>query len=271
MKYSKAWASPFLIWIAIGTVVPVFSIAYYGFSNRAGHFTFDNIGATFSPDHMEALGLSLLLAFVSTAVCFILALPMAMILSNSRHGKTGMVIFIFILPMWMNFLLRTMAWQVLLEREGVINSILHALGLPGQHLINTPAAIVLGMVYDFLPFMILPIYNAACKIDNRLIEAAYDLGADTGTVYRKVIFPLLVPGIVSGVTMVFIPALTTFVISNMLGGGKINLIGNIIEQEFTVSSNWYLGSGMSLVMMVFIIITMLLFGKFDKSGGESLI
>ncbi len=271
MKYSKAWASPFLIWIAIGTVVPVFSIAYYGFSNRAGHFTFDNIGATFSPDHMEALGLSLLLAFVSTAICFILALPMAMILSNSRHGKTGMVIFIFILPMWMNFLLRTMAWQVLLEREGVINSILHALGLPGQHLINTPAAIVLGMVYDFLPFMILPIYNAACKIDNRLIEAAYDLGADKGTVYRKVIFPLLVPGIVSGVTMVFIPALTTFVISNMLGGGKINLIGNIIEQEFTVSSNWYLGSGMSLVMMVFIIITMLLFGKFDKSGGESLI
>ncbi len=271
MKYSKAWASPFLIWIAIGTVVPVFSIAYYGFSNRAGNFTFDNIGATFSPDHMEALGLSLLLAFVSTAVCFILALPMAMILSNSRHGKTGMVIFIFILPMWMNFLLRTMAWQVLLEREGVINSILHALGLPGQHLINTPAAIVLGMVYDFLPFMILPIYNAACKIDNRLIEAAYDLGADKGTVYRKVIFPLLVPGIVSGVTMVFIPALTTFVISNMLGGGKINLIGNIIEQEFTVSSNWYLGSGMSLVMMVFIIITMLLFGKFDKSGGESLI
>ncbi len=271
MKYSKAWASPFLIWIAIGTVVPVFSIAYYGFSNRAGHFTFDNIEATFSPDHMEALGLSLLLAFVSTAVCFILALPMAMILSNSRHGKTGMVIFIFILPMWMNFLLRTMAWQVLLEREGVINSILHALGLPGQHLINTPAAIVLGMVYDFLPFMILPIYNAACKIDNRLIEAAYDLGADKGTVYRKVIFPLLVPGIVSGVTMVFIPALTTFVISNMLGGGKINLIGNIIEQEFTVSSNWYLGSGMSLVMMVFIIITMLLFGKFDKSGGESLI
>ncbi|MDD5874324.1 MAG: ABC transporter permease [Baileyella intestinalis] len=271
MKYSKAWASPFLIWIAIGTVVPVFSIAYYGFSNRAGNFTFDNIGATFSPDHMEALGLSLLLAFVSTAVCFILALPMAMILSNSRHGKTGMVIFIFILPMWMNFLLRTMAWQVLLEREGVINSILHAIGLPGQHLINTPAAIVLGMVYDFLPFMILPIYNAACKIDNRLIEAAYDLGADKGTVYRKVIFPLLVPGIVSGVTMVFIPALTTFVISNMLGGGKINLIGNIIEQEFTVSSNWYLGSGMSLVMMVFIIITMLLFGKFDKSGGESLI
>ena len=242
MKYSKAWASPLLIWIAIGTVVPVFSIAYYGFSNRAGNFTFDNIGATFSPDHMEALGLSLLLAFVSTAVCFILALPMAMILSNSRHGKTGMVIFIFILPMWMNFLLRTMAWQVLLEREGVINSILHALGLPGQHLINTPAAIVLGMVYDFLPFMILPIYNAACKIDNRLIEAAYDLGADKGTVYRKVIFPLLVPGIVSGVTMVFIPALTTFVISNMLGGGKINLIGNIIEQEFTVSSNWYLGS-----------------------------
>lgn len=271
MKYSKWWASPFILWIAIGTVVPVFSIAYYGLTDRTGNFTFDNIMATFQAEHMQALGLSLLLALVSTAVCFILALPMAMILRNSKRGKTGMVIFVFILPMWMNFLLRTMAWQVLLEREGVINSILKIVGLPGQHLINTPAAIVLGMVYDFLPFMILPIYNAACKIDNRLIEAAYDLGADTGTVYRKVIFPLLIPGIVSGVTMVFIPALTTFVISNMLGGGKINLIGNIIEQEFTVSSNWYLGSGMSLVMMVFIIITMLMFSKFDKSGGESLI
>ena len=164
-----------------------------------------------------------------------------------------------------------MAWQVLLERQGVINAIITAIGLPRQEMMNTPGAIVLGMVYDFLPFMILPIYNTVSKIDNHLIEAAYDLGATKGKVYTKVILPLSVPGIVSGITMVFIPALTTFVISNMLGGGKINLIGNIIEQEFTVNSNWYLGSGLSLVMMVFIILSMLLLQKFDKTGGANLI
>ena len=171
----------------------------------------------------------------------------------------------------MNFLLRTMAWQVLLERAGVINSILAIFGLPPQQLMNTPGAIILGMVYDFLPFMILPIYNTVCKIDSNLIEAAYDLGASKMTVYARVIIPLTVPGIVSGITMVFIPALTTFVISNMLGGGKINLIGNIIEQEFTVNSNWYLGSGLSLVMMIFIIASMLILKKFDKTGGQALI
>jgi spermidine/putrescine transport system permease protein len=164
-----------------------------------------------------------------------------------------------------------MAWQVLLERQGVINSLFALVGLPRQELMNTPGAIVLGMVYDFLPFMILPIYNTVSKIDNHLIEAAYDLGASKTMTYTKVIIPLAVPGIVSGITMVFIPALTTFVISNMLGGGKINLIGNIIEQEFTANSNWYLGSGLSLVMMIFIIASMLLLQKFDKTGGADLI
>jgi spermidine/putrescine transport system permease protein len=257
--------------IIAGTVIPILSIAYYGFTNRAGEFTFGNITAILEHDHMQALGLSLLLAFVSTVICLVIAFPMAMILRDSKYGKKGFMIFVFILPMWMNFLLRTMAWQVLLEREGVINGVLGAFGLPRQELMNTPAAIVLGMVYDFLPFMILPIYNAVSKIDNSVIEAAYDLGAGRHYVYRKIIIPLCVPGIVSGITMVFIPALTTFVISNMLGGGKINLIGNIIEQEFTVNSNWYLGSGLSLVMMVFIIISMVLLEKFDKTGEGSFV
>ena len=220
---------------------------------------------------MQALGLSLLLAFVSTVICLLLAFPMAMILRESKWGKQGFLICVIILPMWMNFLLRTMAWQVLLERQGVINALITAVGLPRQELMNTPGAIVLGMVYDFLPFMILPIYNTVSKIDSHLIEAAYDLGASKAMTYTRVIIPLTVPGIVSGITMVFIPALTTFVISNMLGGGKINLIGNIIEQEFTVNSNWYLGSGLSLVMMVFIIASMLLLQKFDKTGGQNLI
>ncbi len=267
----KRFATPFIIWIIAGTIIPLASIAYYGFTTREGGLTFANILAMFQHDHLQALGLSLLLAFVSTVICLLLAFPMAMILRESKWGKQGFLIFVIILPMWMNFLLRTMAWQVLLERQGVINALITAVGLPRQELMNTPGAIVLGMVYDFLPFMILPIYNTVSKIDSHLIEAAYDLGASKAMTYAKVIIPLTVPGIVSGVTMVFIPALTTFVISNMLGGGKINLIGNIIEQEFTVNSNWYLGSGLSLVMMIFIIASMLLLQKFDKTGGQNLI
>ncbi|NLY87181.1 MAG: ABC transporter permease [Clostridiales bacterium] len=269
--YKKRYASPFIIWIIVGTVIPLASIAYYGFMDRTGSFTFTNILAMFQPNHLQALGLSLLFAITSTVICLVLAFPMAMILRESKFGKQGFMIFVIILPMWMNFLLRTMAWQVLLERQGVINSIITAIGLPRQELMNTPGAIVLGMVYDFLPFMILPIYNTVSKIDKNIIEAAYDLGASKIRTFKDIIVPMTVPGIVSGVTMVFIPSLTTFVISNMLGGGKINLIGNIIEQEFTVNSNWYLGSGLSLVMMIFIIISMLLLQKFDKTGGENLI
>ena len=267
----KEYSIPFIIWIIAGTVIPLASIAYYGFTSREGGFTLDNVLAIFRHDHIQALLLSLLLALISTVICLIIAFPMAMILRESRYGKQGFLIFVIILPMWMNFLLRTMAWQVLLERQGVINAVIAAFGLPRQEMMNTPGAIVLGMVYDFLPFMILPIYNTVSKIDNHLIEAAYDLGAKKSMVYSKVILLLSVPGIVSGITMVFIPALTTFVISNMLGGGKINLIGNIIEQEFTINSNWYLGSGLSLVMMVFIIFSMLLLQRFDKTGGANLI
>lgn len=271
MIAKKRFAVPFIIWIIAGTVIPLISIAFYGFTNREGGFTLANITAMFQHDHLQALGLSLLLALISTIICLVLAFPMAMILRDSKFGKQGFLIFVIILPMWMNFLLRTMAWQVLLERQGVINAIITAIGLPRQEMMNTPGAIVLGMVYDFLPFMILPIYNTVSKIDNHLIEAAYDLGASKVMTYMKIIIPLSIPGIVSGITMVFIPALTTFVISNMLGGGKINLIGNIIEQEFTVNSNWYLGSGLSLVMMIFIILSMLLLRKFDKTDGQNLI
>ena len=269
MISKKSYIAPFAIWVIAGTVIPILTIAYYGITNRNGAFTLENITAMFNPQHLEALGLSLLLSLVSTIVCLILAFPMALILRGSRFGKQGFMIFVFILPMWMNFLLRTMAWQVLLERQGVINSLLASIGLPRQEMMGTPGAVVLGMVYDFLPFMVLPIYNVVSKIDNRLIEAAYDLGAGKFYVFRKIIFPLSIPGIASGVTMVFIPALTTFVISNMLGGGKVNLIGNIIEQEFTVNSNWYLGSGLSLIMMVFIIVSMLAVQKFsDEEGGN---
>ena len=181
-------------------------------------------------------------------------------------AASSFIVFIFILPMWMNFLLRTMAWQTLLEKNGVINGILTWLRLPSQTLINTPGAIVLGMVYNFLPFMVLPIYNVLSKIDDNIIHAAKDLGANGFQRLVKVWFPLSLPGIISGITMVFVPSLTTFVISDLLGGSKILLIGNVIEQEFTRGSNWNLGSGLSLVLMVFILISMAVIAKYDKNG-----
>lgn len=254
-----------------GTLIPACVIAYYGMTDRSGAFTLANLVAIASGEHAKALGLSLLLAFASTVICLLLAFPLGLALKDSRLGKKGFMVFVFILPMWMNFLLRTMAWQVLLEKNGIINGMLAGIGLPALNIINTPAAVILGMVYDYLPFMILPIYNALIKIDNNLIEAAYDLGASKLLVFRKVIVPLSVPGIVSGVTMVFVPSLTTFAISNMLGGGKVNLIGNIIEQEFTASSNWNLGSGLSLVMMIFIVISMAFIEKFDRNGEGNMI
>ena len=254
-----------------GTLIPACVIAYYGMTDRSGAFTLANLVAIASGEHAKALGLSLLLAFASTVICLLLAFPLGLALKDSRLGKKGFMVFVFILPMWMNFLLRTMAWQVLLEKNGIINGMLAGIGLPALNIINTPAAVILGMVYDYLPFMILPIYNALIKIENNLIEAAYDLGASKSLVFRKVIVPLSVPGIVSGVTMVFVPSLTTFAISNMLGGGKVNLIGNIIEQEFTASSNWNLGSGLSLVMMIFIVISMAFIEKFDRNGEGNMI
>ena len=267
----RFFSAPFIAFMICGTLIPACVIAYYGFTDRSGAFTFANLVAIATGQHAKALGLSLLLAFASTLICLLLAFPLGLALRDSKLGKKGFMVFVFILPMWMNFLLRTMAWQVLLEKNGIINSFLGSLGLPALNIINTPAAVILGMVYDYLPFMILPIYNAIIKIDKSLIEAAYDLGASKSLVLRKVIIPLSVPGIVSGVTMVFVPSLTTFAISNMLGGGKVNLIGNIIEQEFTASSNWHLGSGLSLVMMIFIVISMAFIEKFDRNGEGNMI
>ena len=189
-----------------------------------------------------------------------------MILCNMNVNQNSFLVLIFILPMWMNFLLRTLAWQTLLEKTGVINSILSVLHLPSLNIINTPYAIVLGMVYNFLPFMVLPLYNVLVKIDKNVINAAYDLGANGIQTFLRIIFPLSLPGMFSGITMVFVPALTTFVISKILGGSKILLIGNVIEQEFKQGSNWHVGSGLSLVLMIFIILSMALIAKYDKDG-----
>ena len=259
-------SGPYLIWMAGFTLIPLAMIIWYGLTDKGGGLTMANVIAIASADHAKALWLSLGLSLVSTIICFILAYPLALILRSRGIGQGSFIVFIFILPMWMNFLLRTLAWQTLLEKNGVINGILSALHLPTQGLINTPGAIILGMVYNFLPFMVLPIYNVLSKIDDNVINAAQDLGANFFQILFRILLPLSIPGIVSGITMVFVPALTTFVISNLLGGSKILLIGNVIEQEFTKGSNWNLGSGLSLVMMIFILISMALIAKYDKNG-----
>ena len=266
LKSRKLLSGPYLFWAVSFIIIPLLMILYYGLTDKRGNFTLMNLAQITTQENLKALGLALLLSFVSTLICLILAYPLAMILSEKNVNQTSFIVLIFILPMWMNFLLRTLAWQNLLEKNGVINMILHFFHLPDLTLINTPGAIILGMVYNFLPFMVLPIYNVLSKIDKDVIFAARDLGANSLQTFSKIILPLSVPGIISGITMVFVPSLTTFVISDLLGGSKILLIGNVIEQEFKQGSNWNTGSGLSLVLMIFIIASMAMIAKYDKEG-----
>ena len=266
LKSRKLLSGPYLFWAVSFIIIPLLMILYYGLTDKSGNFTLMNLAQITTQENLKALGLALLLSFVSTLICLILAYPLAMILSEKNVNQTSFIVLIFILPMWMNFLLRTLAWQNLLEKNGVINMILHFFHLPDLTLINTPGAIILGMVYNFLPFMVLPIYNVLSKIDKDVIFAARDLGANSFQTFSKIILPLSVPGIISGITMVFVPSLPTFVISDLLGGSKILLIGNVIEQEFKQGSNWNTGSGLSLVLMIFIIASMAMIAKYDKEG-----
>ena len=263
---NKWLSAPYTLWSIVFIIIPLCMIFYYGLTDKTGAFTLENITAIATAEHAKALRLSILLSLVSTLLCFLLAYPLAMILANMKLSQHSFIILIFILPMWMNFLLRTLAWQTLLEKSGVINNVLTFFHMPNINIINTPYAIVLGMVYNFLPFMVLPLYNALSKIDENVINAAHDLGANGIHTFFRIILPLSVPGIISGISMVFVPALTTFVISTLLGGSKILLIGNIIEQEFTQASNWHLGSGLSVVLMIFIIFNMIISAIFDKDG-----
>ena len=265
-KLKKWLAAPYAVWAAGFIIIPLILILYYAVTGEEGGFTLSNFAYVATKENIKALGLALWLSLLSTALCLLLAYPLAMILANRNVNQTSFIVLIFILPMWMNFLLRTLAWQTLLEKNGVINSILAFFHLPGISIINTPGAIILGMVYNFLPFMVLPIYNVLIKIDRDVINAARDLGANSVQTFLKVTLPLTTPGIVSGITMVFIPALTTFVISDLLGGSKILLIGNVIEQEFKQTNNWNAGSALSTVLMIFIILSMVLMNKYDKDG-----
>ena len=257
-KLSRLLVAPFSVWAVIFIVLPLFFVLYHGLTDGAGVFTLANLGDVLSWEYMSALGLSVELALVSTVLCLVLAYPLCLILTSMKTGKMVLIFVLFLLPLWMNSLLTTMAWQTILEKNGLINLALAALGLPGVTLINTSFAIVVGMIYNFLPYMVLPLYVSLSKIDKSVIEAAHDLGAGWTQTLRRILIPLSMPGIVSGATMVFIPALTTFVISALLGGNKVLLVGNIIEQEFTAAYDWQLGSALSMVLMVFILLNIAL-------------
>ena len=267
-KKTKWLALPYTIWGVGFIIIPLIIVLFYGFTDAAGHFTIDGIASIFTHVNLKALIVSMLLSMASTFVCLLMAYPLAYILAEFGRGKSSLLSLVFILPMWMNSLLRTIAWQNLLEKTGLINAFLSFCHLPTMMIINTPWAIILGMVYDFLPFMILPIYNVLCKIDVDIINAARDLGANSTLTFWKVIWPLSLPGVISGITMVFVPSLTTFVISDILGGGKILLIGNIIEQLFTQDNDWNAGAGLSVVMMIFIIISIIITDKYDREGAD---
>ena len=270
-KRQKFLAGPYAVWAAGFIILPLLLILYYGLTNDAGEFTLANFAAIADPIHAKALWESLLIALGSTGISLLIAYPLAYILSQSKAGRSSSVIMLFILPMWINFLLRILALQLILSNTGILNTVLGFFGIEPLRILYSKTAILIGMVYEYLPFMILPIYNNLCKIDKDVIDAARDLGANTRTVFRRIIIPLSLPGVMSGIIMVFIPGISEFVIADILGGSKVLLIGNIIDQEFSLANNWHLGSGLSIVLMLFIFISMAVTNKTDKEEGGQML
>lgn len=267
---NRALAIPHIVWSLVFIVVPLCFVFYFAFTNDAGAFTLEWVSQI--GRYWEVFARSIKLAFIATLICLLLGYPMAYIISRCSWITQRTLIMLIMLPMWMNFLLRTYAWMTLLERNGIINKLLEAIGIYDLlgitepiKMIGTEGAVIVGMVYNFLPFMIIPLYNIMQKIDNSLIEASRDLGCNMPGVFRRVLFPLSVPGIVNGVTMVFVPAASTFVISQKLGGAKNMLIGDLIDTYFMGGEpNFHIGSMLSLVLMVLILICM----AFMNRDGE---
>ena len=270
MIKNKWTAAPYLVWMAIFVIVPLLMVIYYALTNVAGQFTLENIFMI--GRYSSVYGRSLLLAAEATIICLIVAFPVGYFLSRLDGNKQHIMLMLLMLPMWMNFLLRTYAWMTLLENNGLINRLLGVFGIGPFHMINTSGAVVLGMVYNYLPYMILPLYTAMTKIDHSIVEAAQDLGANTRRIVTRVLIPMSTPGIATGITMVFVPSVSTFVISRMLGGGSNLLIGDLIELQFLGNSyNFHVGSAMSLVLMVIVLLCMSFTSSFDESEMEGVI
>ncbi len=279
MKRNKLFSIPYVIWMALFVVAPIILVVLYAFTAADGGFTFSNF--TRMGNYFGVFVRSFWLALVATAICLLIGYPIAYLISKESKRFQHISMALIMLPMWMNFLLRTYAWMSILENTGLLNRFFSAIGLIDLvngilgtnmthfNMINTPGAVVLGMVYNFLPFMILPIHSVIQKIDRNLIEAAQGLGSNNYHVFTKVIFPLSLPGVLSGITMVFVPAVSTFAISKLLGGSKDLLLGDLIEIQFLGSAyNPHLGSAISLVMMLIVVICMVVMNRFGE-GEET--
>ena len=264
----KAAAAPHIVWSVLFIIAPLIFVMYYAFTDKEGSFTVSNFTELFQASYLEIFLRSVCFAFLATVICLVLAYPIAYFISRANPKTQKILVMLVMLPMWMNFLIRTYSWMALLEDTGIINTFLGFFGIGPVHMINTAGAVILGMVYNYLPYMIIPIHSVLSKVDVRLLEAAADLGSNPFTVITKVVFPLSIPGIISGITMVFVPSISTFFISQKLGGGNFDLIGDTIERQFQTAYNYNLGASMSFVLMLLIIISMTIMNKYaDDDGG----
>ncbi len=265
----RSWfAYPYALWMILFTIAPMIFVVVFAFTGDNG-LTLENLAAVGQTVYLKILWHSLYLALLCTVICLLIGYPAAYFLASKDFSRNKTLFVLFLLPMWMNFLLRTYAMMSLMEDTGIINTFLKAIGLQPVEMIGTEGAVLVGMVYNFLPFMVLPIHTSLKKMDRRVIEAAEDLGANPVEVFKRVVFPLSIPGVISGITMVFMPAVTTFAISRLLGSGRFMLYGDVIEKQFLELNNWNFGSALSLVMMVLIIISISLLNKADPKheGG----
>lgn len=265
----KAMAAPHIVWAVLFIIAPLLFVVYYAFTDKDGNFTFSNIGQLFQTTYLEVFLRSICFALIATVICLIIAYPIAYFMTKASPKMQRILVMLVMVPQWLNFLIRTYSWMALLEDTGIINSILGAVGIDPIHMINTSGAVILGMVYNYLPYMIIPLHSVMSKIDTRLLEAASDLGCSPFRVITRVVFPLSISGIVSGVTMVFVPSISTFYISQKLGGGNFDLIGDTIERQFQTAYNYNLGAAMSLVLMIIIMISMAIMNKYsgEDDGG----
>lgn len=265
----KAVAAPHIVWAILFIIAPLLFVVYYAFTDKDGNFTFDNIAELAQASYLEIFLRSLCFAFLATVICLIIAYPIAYFMTKASPKTQKILIMLVMLPQWLNFLIRTYSWMALLEDTGIINGLLTSIGLEPVHMINTSGAVILGMVYNYLPYMIIPLHSVMSKIDTRLLEAASDLGCSSFKVITRVVFPLSMSGIISGVTMVFVPSISTFYISQKLGGGNFDLIGDTIERQFQTAYNYNLGAAMSFVLMIIIMISMAVMNKYsgEDDGG----
>ena len=256
-RISNLAAAPHIVWSILFIIAPLIFVVYYTLTDLNGEFTTENITRLFTGNYVQIFVNSLCLALIATVICLVLAYPLAYILSGMKARRQKIMILLIMLPLWMNFLITTYSWMTLLEDTGVINTLLDKVGLGPVHMINTPGAIICGMVFCFLPYMILPIYSVMAGIDVKLVEAARDLGCSDRQVITRVIMPMSLSGVISGVTMVFVPSVSTFYISQKLGGGSYQLIGDTIESYFTGTAiNFHFGAALSMVLMILILISM---------------